>query len=728
MADDVAFPWSMIDAWTTMTSGTPVYVSVRASQDRFYDSVKFFSTGTSMTSFFMSLYLPTSTTSITRVMDLGNVKSSLSATYTLQTIMLPDLCDVVVGETLMIGFLSVGGSPPNLYRTTLLQTVGLTTGQIPEYYQMTVLGSPGGQTGFSDTMTIIDNPAVLQSPRWAALSTSGELPTVPALYHDTLNRDNAPQLALPWASRTDTDNWGVYNMTASPAVGAVGAFAYWVMACRSDDHYAQVRLGADMASELGRDIDLYIGVRAQRGGGTGPAVKCHINPDGTMRIVTVTNSSSNAGLVQRALAATQTFNHSDTVKLVAAGAVYTAIHNDVPVAVWDDSGVLHPVGADYRRVNMSTSAIDVADLQIVDDFECGDHSASVQLVALTSIPSAEKFGGTSFLNNVTISPAAGSLTLTGYAPTIRTGVAAQPAAQPLTLTRFRPRVMTSGTITEIDVNHVDEPVPAGVSGCYVTLIGGGGGGGGSIGFDTTNWLYGGGGGGGGANLGRSWIPVEDLGATYSVGRGLGGAGGPQDGNGHNGQASVFTSGIISFSAGGGEGGGVGTQLMPSASLGDGGSISYSGRTPDGLMSAGGRGGRDSTGASSTYGGAGGGAGGKTGGGVSYIGRNGGSSRYGSGGLGDAGAGNAGGNSVVAGAGGGGAAGGGGHIGNGNFAGGTGGSRGGGGGGAGPCTGADNFGGGAGAGGYTRVEWVIETELGHPPVNRLTVPFTVPAEI
>ena len=63
-------------------------------------------------------------------------------------------------------------------------------------------------------------------------------------------------------------------------------------------------------------------------------------------------------------------------------------------------------------------------------------------------------------------------------------------------------------LSETNIARTNQPVPAGTSGCYVTLIGGGGGGGcGS----TTSVV--GSGGGGGAQVARTWVPVRFAAAT-----------------------------------------------------------------------------------------------------------------------------------------------------------------------------------------------------------------------
>mgnify|MGYP001612623541 FL=1 len=117
---------------------------------------------------------------------------------------------------------------------------------------------------------------------------------------------------------------------------------------------------------------------------------------------------------------------------------------------------------------------------------------------------------------------------------------------------------------EENTTHYVAPVPLGVTGCYVTLIGGGGAGAtGTAGINTP----GGGGGGGGGGIQRVWIPARSLGATYSVVRGLGGTT-----SAANGTASTFSSGGVSLSGGGGLG------PTTTAAAGAGGTCSVSGVT------------------------------------------------------------------------------------------------------------------------------------------------------
>lgn len=274
----------------------------------------------------------------------------------------------------------------------------------------------------------------------------------------------------------------------------------------------------------------------------------------------------------------------------------------------------------------------------------------------------------------------------------------------------------SSVIVEENINQTNAPVPSGVTGCFVTLIGGGGGGGGGATRGGTGSGNGGGGGGGGAYVKRVWIPVTLMGSTYSVTGGTGGASVAQGTTGNGGGASTFTSGSVTITANGGGGGGSATT--PTG--GSGGTVSIGSFTAE-LTEAGASGGDGSTvqnvtgttGSVSTHAGAGGGGGGSNKTTASNGGAGGDSlsaSAGGNYGVANNGAGSAGPNGAPlgeGGAGGGGGAGGSG-AGNSGGAGGIGGTSGAGGGGGGGKEGSSGSGGngGAGANGYTLVEWTM----------------------
>lgn len=275
-----------------------------------------------------------------------------------------------------------------------------------------------------------------------------------------------------------------------------------------------------------------------------------------------------------------------------------------------------------------------------------------------------------------------------------------------------------------NTNVTNAAVPAGIGGCYVTLIGGGGGGGGTN--KPSSGGYGGGGGGGGAAIKRAFIPANALGSTYSLSWGLGGSGGTTSPTaGTNGGASVFSSGSITFTAGGGTGGAAGgSGTSAGGAAGTFNAVGWGGWAFDAAENGGlggngsrsGSSGNGSVGANAAYAGPGGGGGG---GNVSSAGTGyaGGSSLNVTGGAGGSASGGAGGSPAnatlgLSGAGGGG---GGGNAGFGasGGAGGKGSVAGAGGGGAGGKEGFAGNGnsGGAGGNGYALIEWVAPLDSG-----------------
>ena len=164
-------------------------------------------------------------------------------------------------------------------------------------------------------------------------------------------------------------------------------------------------------------------------------------------------------------------------------------------------------------------------------------------LAATATPTAAVVQGTTTDSalSVTFAPTANETeTITAYAG--------------LTLTAS-PTVTAELTVSifEENVNQTAAAVPPTALGCYVLGIGGGG---------TGNYT----GGGGGARFDRTWISAASLGSTYTVTRGLGVY--------HNsGTASVFSSGSITLTAGGGIRGDAG---------GAGGTATASGITAAGL--------------------------------------------------------------------------------------------------------------------------------------------------
>ncbi|AER47888.1 minor tail protein [Mycobacterium phage Lucky2013] len=216
--------------------------------------------------------------------------------------------------------------------------------------------------------------------------------------------------------------------------------------------------------------------------------------------------------------------------------------------------------------------------------------------------------------NKVITPTKASLSISGGRPG---GEALFPAGAALSVTGGTPTVEVKAAFepfTEENVNRTNTPVPSGATGAWVTL-GGAGGGGGSGRRSNSGYRYGGGGGGGGAYVDRVFVPVELMGDTYTVTRGLGGNGGSKsysgDGSsGSNGGDSSFISGDVSLIAGGGKAGARGTNSSGSGDGGSGGTASVSGASASTYNGGnGGNGGSSPTNGQSRSNGAGAGGGG-----------------------------------------------------------------------------------------------------------------------
>lgn len=183
-------------------------------------------------------------------------------------------------------------------------------------------------------------------------------------------------------------------------------------------------------------------------------------------------------------------------------------------------------------------------------------------------------GGTPGASPNVVRPSPATVTVTGGTPTV-------------TVNSFTP-------FSEENLNRVDRPVPAGATGVWVTLNGGGGGGGSGRRGVASTVRGGGAGGGGGSRIERVFVPVSDLGPTYSVNWGRGGAGGTGGAaatstaaangtGGSGGSRSWFQSNslAINLSAGGGGGGGGGSSTAGGGGGGGGGTGTVTGNGGNG---------------------------------------------------------------------------------------------------------------------------------------------------
>ena len=250
------------------------------------------------------------------------------------------------------------------------------------------------------------------------------------------------------------------------------------------------------------------------------------------------------------------FQSGDVVKIVASDTIYSAFHNDDPIMSWVDSGVIHPVGADQRWVDISAGQTLLNNLQTIDNIEAGDAVGGVQLVALNGVLSTGVVGSPTFQNDVTLTPAAAQLTLTGNAPALIQGVGLTPATGALTLTGNVGTVQVMTPTPEINTPHTGTAVPVQRGRRWVTLRGAGGRrrrvrelGCGRMPVSVAAAAA------AARVIKRSWIPRSAMGETYSVEVGVGwGRWSCMENYGSPGGRARFVSGFVDWKANGGAGG------------------------------------------------------------------------------------------------------------------------------------------------------------------------------
>lgn len=160
--DDVSFP--IVNASTTFTPalGKLVLIPVTPDVARLYKAVKVGITATGMTSLYVGLYRIDSGGNIVLDTNLGNVKSSVTASK-IQTFAIPDpYFSVDRGETVFIGALQVGGTAAPILTNNAMLSVLESVQPVPLYF-----AQDGGSSLSSLPSTV--GVSVELSPAWGAL-------------------------------------------------------------------------------------------------------------------------------------------------------------------------------------------------------------------------------------------------------------------------------------------------------------------------------------------------------------------------------------------------------------------------------------------------------------------------------------------------------------------------------------------------------------------------------
>ena len=355
LADDVSFPIAQIDGTVASTLSKLYLIPVTTQQDRAYTALKFGLTGTSMTNFYVGIYFMDPTTGdVTKILDCGDVKSSLTSTYNQQMITLPAALSATRGDTYFIGLLQVGGTAGSLHRWS--NTTNFSTGLYPQFIGEEASGTHSSLPSSVTTANIIAGARV-----WAAL---GDLTPIlapgSAFYADGFNRANAAQLSTPWTSRysAGVGNIGIYSNAFGPQSGAAPGTNVYTYNSKLATTSHEVQADCASFGYSGGPV----GALVLRGGTGGCAYARVVKAtSGGGVVVSIrTHTSYNLGFdfssgTARATSATiapGTTNYSGTLRFAALGNAYTVYANGTQVVQWVDSGGIFVYDGTFREVGI----------------------------------------------------------------------------------------------------------------------------------------------------------------------------------------------------------------------------------------------------------------------------------------------------------------------------------------------------------------------------------------
>jgi hypothetical protein len=412
---------------------------------------------------------------------------------------------------------------------------------------------------------------------------------------------------------TDFGAWSYYVSSGMALPGNPGYDGFFYTGAiynldqLSPNHYAEITLGNAGVAYDRSSMPL---VRANPSGTDWVGATMRFGGASGVQIIT----SIGGSLLERSSGPINGYD-GDRLGLRAEGNVFTVYKNGEPTSVvWTDisgiasatnvrtgigfqharsggamygtQGIRHWVGQDLYPTPTPPSVV-------------AAFSGAGALSAVITRKASAAFGGAGSLSALIDTPGGrtapftgtGTLTATAYAQlsvtapfggvgTLTAGASTNSVAPTFGGTGTLSAAATTFTpFTVENTNVVNEVIPAGTSGCWVTLVGAGGGGGKGFSGGTGTTRTGGKGGGGGAQIPEVFIPVANLGSTYSTSFGTGGAGSTAPNSaGGTGGSSTFSSGSVALTATGGgggtntgsAGGGTATQTgVPSAVLNNG---------------------------------------------------------------------------------------------------------------------------------------------------------------
>lgn len=347
LADDVSFPIAQVDGTAASTLNKLYLIPVTTQQDRAYTALKFGLTGTSMTNFYVGIYYMDPTTGdISKILDCGDVKSSLTSTYNQQMITLPAALGATRGDTYFVGLLQVGGTAGAFHRWS--NTTNFSTGLYPQF-----IGEEASGTFSSLPASVTAGNLIAGTRIWAALGdVTPILAPGSAFYADAFNRSNAAQLSTPWTSRYGGGEIGVYNNTFGPQSGGppgVNVYTY---------NSKMATTNHEVQADWRGTTSVVVGALPLRGSAAGcvyVSVRWSSGSNYIPEIRTISSYALGSNLLSgtvRATAPSAAYGGT-TLRCTAVGNTYTLYQGATQIAQWIDSGGVFAYDGTSREVGIA---------------------------------------------------------------------------------------------------------------------------------------------------------------------------------------------------------------------------------------------------------------------------------------------------------------------------------------------------------------------------------------
>jgi hypothetical protein len=361
-ADDVAFDQAFIDGTTSPGLGNIIFVPLRVKQDRLWPAVKFGIDTNSMTNFYIAVYAADqSSGTLSKVIDLGDCKSSINPAIDQQIVAIPNPPAVQRGELYYVAFLQVGGTAAAMHRWS--STANWLTGLYPRW-----LGNIHNITGFTAfPTTILASDIGSGTKYFAAMGES--TPTVTPgslLFQDPFTRPNSDALGGSWVLRAGS-SMEIFDNAVQPdsffGLSLAGFHTYRNrLGTLSQRNKIRVLSVGTVPFGISDAAAFRLGVR---GNGLGKMIVMQVMRNvflgsitETAKIFQCSNYSDCANIdagTERATSGNQVTGDWLAVhdfEIQASGNAYTVYRDGAQIIQWVDSGGLYPINDSFTELGL----------------------------------------------------------------------------------------------------------------------------------------------------------------------------------------------------------------------------------------------------------------------------------------------------------------------------------------------------------------------------------------